>query len=736
MPPQSGVFSGTLLVPPQAQQDPSPPDPTPTVTSKRRRRRRWLLPALLVLVWLVLGSGGAGYLGKLSEIQSNDPGSFLPANAESTAVQRLQERFAQNRLLVTVVVFERGSGLTMADNAVIRAKAAELAGAPGLDGEISPPIPSEDGKAAQILMPVSGADPYLAGNAVKEIRETAKAGLPPGLRALATGPGGYNADFAEVFGGIDGLLLMITAAIVALILIVVYRSPLLPLLVLVSAGLALAVSSAVIYWLASAGLLTLNGQSQGILLILVFGAATDYALLLVARYREELLRHAKASDAMRIAWRSSLEPIGASGGTVILGMLCLLASDLTSNRSLGPVASIGIAGALLSSLTFLPAVLMLVGRTAFWPGDPVPRKHRRITHGMFDAIAVLVRKRPRWTWIITTLVLLVGVLFAPFLEAEGTSQQDLFLNEVEAVTGQNVLSAHFPGGTGSPAVITARAESAGRVVAAIKDEPGIVSILPTPADPAKPAAGPKVVDGMIEINATLRDPADSTAAVDLVEKLRTTLHAIPGADAKVGGQSAQQADMLAAATHDRDTIIPIVLLVIFAVLALLLRALLAPLLLICTVVLSFGATLGVGAIMFNDVFGFPGADPSIPLYAFVFLVALGIDYNIFLMTRAREEALMRGTERGTLSALTVTGGVITSAGVVLAATFAALSVLPVLFLAQVAFLVAFGVLLDTLIVRSLLVPALAVDLGRIIWWPSKLARSPRGRHLSADGGRR
>jgi RND superfamily putative drug exporter len=671
-----------------------------------------VLPALLVLVWLVLGGSGAGYLGKLSEIQSNDPGSFLPASAESTAVQKLQESFAQNRLLVTVVVFERKSGLTTADNTAIGAKAAQLAKAPGLDGTISPPIPSADGKAAQILMPVSGKDPYLAGNAVKEIRAVAKAGLPAGLAALATGPGGYNADFAEVFGGIDGLLLLITAGIVAVILIVVYRSPLLPLFVLVSAGLALAVSSAVIYWLASAGLLTLNGQSQGILLILVFGAATDYALLLVARYREELLRTADASVAMRVAWRSSLEPIGASGGTVILGMLCLLASELTSNRSLGPVAAIGIAGALLSSLTFLPAALMLVGRAAFWPGDPVPRKHRRPTHGVFDAIAGLVRKQPRRTWVVTALALLVGVLFVPSLKADGTSQQDLFLNKAEAVTGQNVLSAHFPGGTGSPAVITARAGSARQVVAAVRDDPGIVDVV----------VGPAVVGGMVEINATLREPADSAAAVALVGKLRETLHAVPGAEAKIGGQSAQQADMLAAATHDRDTIIPIVLLVIFAVLALLLRALVAPLLLIGTVVLSFGATLGVGALVFNDVFHFPGADPSIPLYAFVFLVALGIDYNIFLMTRAREEARVKGTESGTLSALTVTGGVITSAGVVLAATFAALSVLPVLFLAQVAFLVAFGVLLDTFIVRSLLVPALAVDFGRVIWWPGKLAR--------------
>jgi RND superfamily putative drug exporter len=702
---QSGIFSGTLSVRP-------PDQPNPPPAGVRPKPRIWVLSALLVLGWLVLGGAGAGYLGKLSEIQSNDPGSFLPAGAESTAVQKLQERFAQNRLLVTVVVFERRSGLTTADHSAIGVKAAELAEAPGLDGAISPPIPSADGKAAQILMPVSGEDPYLAGHAVKEIRAVAKAGLPPGLQALATGPGGYNADFAEVFGGIDGLLLLITAGIVAVILIMVYRSPLLPLFVLMSAGLALAVSSAVIYWLASAGLLTLNGQSQGILLILVFGAATDYALLLVARYREELLRTAKATDAMRVAWRSSLEPIGASGGTVILGMLCLLASELTSNRSLGPVASIGIAGALLSSLTFLPAMLMLAGRAAFWPGDPVARKHRRPTPGIFGAIAALVRKQPRWTWIITALVLLAGVLFVPSFKANGTSQQDLFLNSAEAVTGQNVLSAHFPAGTGSPAVITARAGSAGQVLAVLKNDPGIAEV----------EVGPKIVDGMVEITATLREPVDSPAALTLVGKLRDTLHALPGADAEVGGQSAQQADMLAAATHDRDLIIPLVLLVIFAVLALLLRALVAPLLLIGTVVLSFGATLGVGALVFNDVFHFPGADPSIPLYAFVFLVALGIDYNIFLMTRAREEARAKGTERGTLSALTLTGGVITSAGVVLAATFAALSVLPVLFLTQVAFLVAFGVLLDTFLVRSLLVPALAVDLGRVIWWPGELAR--------------
>ncbi|WP_158888410.1 MMPL family transporter [Amycolatopsis anabasis] len=702
---QTGNFTGTL-----------------ELGEPRRKARRWVLPALLVLLWLIVGGVTNPFLGKLSEVSKNDPGSFLPASAESTAVQELQERFAQNRLMPTVVVFERPSGLTPADTAAITAKAAELAKAPGLDGQITPPIPSDDRKAAQVIMPVSGVDPFKAGEAVKEIRVLAKAGLPDGLSALVTGPGGYNADFAEVFGGIDGMLLLVTTAVVALILIMVYRSPLLPLIVLISAGLALCSASAVIYFLARDGLLTLNGQTQGILLILVFGAATDYALLLVARYREELMRTKSTWQAMRVALRASLEPIGASGGTVILGMLCMLFSELTSNRSLGPVASIGIAGALLSSLIFLPSALVLVGRAAFWPAEPVPRKHRKVTHGIFDHIARLVRKRPRWTWLLTSLVLLVGVAFVPSLKASGTSQQALFLNEVEAVTGQNVLTAHFPGGTGSPVIITAKSESAPQVLAAVKATDGVLDPLPTPADPGNPAAGPKIVDGMVEISATLRDAADSPAAVSVVDKLRNTLHAIPGAQAKVGGQTAQQSDMLVAATHDRDLIIPIVLVMIFAILALLLRALVAPLLLIATVVLSFGATVGVGALLFNDVFDFPGADPAIPLYAFVFLVALGIDYNIFLMTRAREEASLLGTERGTLDALKVTGGVITSAGVVLASTFAALSVIPVLFLAQIAFLVAFGVLLDTFIVRSLLVPALVVDIGKFIWWPGRLSR--------------
>lgn len=696
------------------------------------RRRLWGLTALLVLGWVLLGVLTSPRIGQLTEVQTNDARAFLPTDAESTEVTELREDFTDKVLLPTVVVFERGSGLTRADSAAIAAKARELSEQPLLAGEVSPPVRAEDGRAARIILPLSGEDSFEAAQAVQHIQETAEAGLPDGLHAYVTGPGGYTAAFNEVFSGIDGMLLLVTAAAVALILVLVYRSPLLPIAVLISAGLALSASSAVIYWLASDGLLTLTGQTRGILLILVFGAATDYALLLVARYREELERRSNVAEAMRKALRAAFEPILASGGTVMLGMLCMLFSELATNRSLGPVLSIGIAAALLASLTFLPAILLLLGRAAFWPQDPVPRKHRKVTYGAFDRIARFVRQRPRRIWVTTALVLGIGAAFVPSFEADGVPQQDLFLSQVEAVRGQSVLAEHFPGGTGSPVIIMTDRDSTRAVVTKTARTDGVVTAAPLPAQPGDPAAGPKTVHGVTQVNAVLSAPADSAAAQHTVTELRQRLDTIPGADARVGGKTAQRVDIQAAAKHDRDLVIPIVLAVIFVVLALLLRALVAPLLLIATVVLSFGATLGVGALVFDHVFEFAGSDPSMPLYAFVFLVALGVDYNIFLMTRAREEAASLGTERGTREALRVTGGVITSAGLVLAATFAALSVIPVLFLAQIAFLVAFGVLLDTFVVRTLLVPALAVDIGRFIWWPSRLARRSHRRGASDE----
>jgi putative drug exporter of the RND superfamily len=672
------------------------------------RRIRWWVPALLVVVWLGLGAVGGPYTGRLSDVAENDNAAFLPDSAEATEVERLQREFSDRQVLPAVVVAERPSGVTQTDLDFLAARGEAIARIDGVAGPPAPPEPAKDGEAAQFVVQIVGeGNP---GEVVLEVRDALADGAPDGLTVLVTGPAGVIADLISAFDGIDGLLILVAGGVVALILLVVYRSPVLPLVVLVSAVLALGVAAFVVYQLARNDVLALNGQSQGILSILVFGAATDYALLLVSRFREELRETDDRFVAVRKAWRATIEPIAASAGTVVLGLLCLLFSDLSSNQGLGPVGAIGIASALLVSLTFLPATLALVGRAAFWPFVPHHGSEKPEHKGLWDRVARLVGARPRLIWVVTTVVLLAGIAFVPQLKADGVPQTDLFLSEVDAKRGQDVLSAHFPGGSGAPTVIIAREEEAVDVVAAT-DIPGVAQVTP---------AGNR--NGRVMLLVTLDDAPDSEAALSTVEHLRTAVHAVPDADAKVGGQSAIQLDVQSASRHDRTLIIPIVLVVIFLVLSLLLRALVAPLLLIATVVLSFGATMGVSALVFNHLLGFPGADPAMPLFGFIFLVALGIDYNIFLMTRVREETLTSDTRAGTLRGLTVTGGVITSAGVVLAATFAALSVIPVLFLAQIAFIVAFGVLLDTVVVRSLLVPALTVDIDRRIWWPAKLSR--------------
>ena len=502
----------------------------------------------------------------------------------------------------------------------------------------------------------------------------------------------------------------------------------------------------VVWWLAKFEVLLLSGQTQGILFILVIGAATDYALLFVARFREELRVVQDKGTAVLAAWKGSFEPIVASGGTVIAGLLCLLLSDLKSNSTLGPVAAIGIVFAMLAALTLLPALLLLFGRAVFWPRRPkfepevVAEEHGMRKTGLWARLAGMITKSPRAIWIVTTLVLLAGASGVLQLNAVGVPASDLVLGASEARDGQVALGEHFPGGSGSPVYVVVaedRLQDAADVLladdgidgvsvtaadspsgAATVTEDGLVAVGP----PGTPVPEPTVMDGEVLLQGTLTDAADSDAAAATVRELRVELHEL---DALVGGVTATAIDTNDASIHDRNLIIPVVLVVIMLILMLLLRSILAPVLLIITTVLSFGTAMGVSALMFNGVFGFPGADPAVPLYGFVFLVALGIDYNIFLMTRVREESLEHGTREGVLRGLSITGGVITSAGLVLAATFAALSVIPILFLAQLAFIVAFGVLLDTFVVRSLLVPALAYDLGRVIWWPSKLWRSGR-----------
>jgi RND superfamily putative drug exporter len=670
----------------------------------------------VVVAWLAIGGVAGPYSGKLSEVATNDNASFLPADAEATRAQELAAGFVDEQTTPALVVYERPGGLTDADKAEVAADAARFAQVDGVVGPLPPPVFSDDGEAAQVIVPLAEGDNVEIVPAVEEIRDIA-AGTA-GLTAHVAGPGGLLADLVAVFATIDVTLLLVTAAVVLVILLIVYRSPVLWIIPLVSAAMSFAVSAALVYLLADAGIVALNGQSQGILTVLVFGAGTDYALLLVARYREELSRCPRTVDALKAAWRGAAPAIAASAATVILSLLCLLLSGLNSNRSLGPVSAVGIAATAVVMLTFLPALLLLGGRWIFWPQRPTVGGAASV-RGLWRRIAGLTARRARAIWIGTALALAACVLGLTQIGATELGQSDLFVNDTDSVAGQEVISRHFAGGSGSPATVIARADAVDAVVAAARDVPGVASTRVVPSSPGQADAPPLVVDGKVQIQATLDAPPDSLEAEQTVRDLRVAVHGVAGADAVVGGFTAVNVDTDDATKRDRNVIIPLVLVVIVIILALLLRSLLAPVLLIATVVLSFAATLGLCALLFRHVFGFPGVDASFPLFAFVFLVALGIDYNIFLMSRVREESDRVGTRAGVLRGLMVTGGVITSAGVVLAATFSALAVLPLVVLVELGTAVALGVLLDTIVVRSLLVPALAYDLGPKIWWPSR-----------------
>ena len=686
-----------------------------------RPSARWILPLLVVLAWLgsaaPLSALGAG----LTDLQENDIAAFLPDSAESTRVQELQAEFQPIESIPAVLLWESPDRLDDADLAAIaeRIEAATQVAedADALAAPATPPIPSEDGEAVQVFLPL---EPDLSNDLLPVVEDLRAAIELDGTDSFVTGPAGIFADFSSVFEGIDGLLILAAFGVVLLILLVVYRSPLLPLLVIATAGLALTAANAVAFLLADGGAITVNGQSQGIAAILVVGAATDYGLLLVARFREELRLEESKYSAMRIALRQSWEPIVASGATVILGVLCLLLSDLGSNRGLGPISAVSVALAVLAALSFLPAALLLLGRAAFWPFRPEHGSEPKHGRG-WQRVATLVGRRPRRVLAFSLLALIAAAAFAPTYDADGIPISDAIQGESNGVEGQAALARHFDAGTASPTVIITPEDNWQAVARVAAETEGVASVVPFTGGPPLPFVEPIVVDGLVRLDATLTVTPDSTEAVDTVQTLRATLDdADP--DAIVGGETASNLDNRDSAARDLRVIVPSVLAVVLFVLALLLRSLVAPVLLVATVVLSVGATVGVAALLFDNVFGFPGSDPAILLIAFVFLVALGIDYNIFLMTRAREESARHGTRNGVLRALAVTGGVITSAGMVLAATFGALAVLPLLFLAQMAFLVGFGVLLDTFVVRSLVVPAAVAIIGDKVWWPSKLSR--------------
>ncbi|MEH6376346.1 MMPL family transporter [Streptomyces sp. KLMMK] len=668
----------------------------------------------VIVAWLIVLVVAAGFAGKLSSVEKNDVKSSLPNSAESTRVFDTQAKFGSPYTVPAVVVYERSSGLTEADKRKAAADAKVFGGRKDLEGPVTGPEISEDGRAAQTTVPLNLGPDYFSkvGDRVKEMRETARDGAQ-GMAVHIAGPAGNTGDLSKAVSGIDTTLLAATLLVVIVILLFTYRSPVLWLMPIVCAGVSLQIAEAAIYFLAKHGGLTVSADGAGILTILVFGATTDYSLLLIARYREELRRHEDRHAAMEEALRRSGPAVIASAATVAVGMICLMLADMNSTRGLGPVFAVGIVVGAAVMLTLFPALMVTVGRWIFWPAKPGYGSGNPAGTGRWIAVGNRIARRPRTTWVVTALILAAAAAGMVQLNSHGLTDQQAFTTHQDSVAGEKVIDRHFDAGLGSPVFVTAKADRAEAVHTALMSVPGIDRGSVSP---------PMTKGGDALLYATLTDPPDSKAAFRTVERARTELHAVPGAEARVGGNTALNLDVKQATKDDRALIAPIVLLVVLVILVLLLRAVVASLLLIATVVLSCATTIGVSALVFRHVFGFGAEDNSFPLYVFVFLIALGIDYNIFLMTRIREEALKHGTRPATLTGLAATGGVITSAGVVLAGTFAVLGTLPLTQFAELGFAVAFGILLDTFIVRSVMVTALNLDVGRHIWWPSALAK--------------
>jgi RND superfamily putative drug exporter len=675
---------------------------------------------IVLVAWLIIFGVSGMFASKLTDVQNNEASSWLPSTAESTQALDKLDPFQDPNAIPTTVVYVRAGGLTPEDLAAIKQQAGKFQQLDGVEGQVVGPVPSEDGEVAQTLVTFN-----FGKNGWNDMPDTADQlrdlAAIDGVTVHIAGQGGQAADSAEAFAGIDGTLLFATLGVVILILLITYRSPVLWILPIVSSVFALFTAEAVIYFLAKYADLTVNGQSQGILTVLVIGAGTDYALLLVARYREELRRHEDRHEAMAFALHRAAPAIFASGATVAIGMLCLMFADMNSTAGLGPVNAIGVVVTLLVMVTLLPALLVICGRWIFWPSRPAFGSPEPTSTGFWARVGSSIAPRPRKVWIVTALALGAACLGMLTLNTDGLTTEDQYTKDFDSVVGQEVLTEHGVIDASNPVMVVSSADQAGKVRDAMTGIDGI-------GDPSEPV----VKDGVAFIQAPVSGDPASQSAFDAITQVRDAVHTVPGADALVGGTSAIFLDVQTASARDNKVIIPIILVVVMLILMLLLRALLSPVILMLTVVLSFGSALGLSALLFNYVLsnvftngeGFHHADASFPLFVFVFLVALGIDYNIFLMTRVREETQTRGTRRGSLVGLSATGGVITSAGFVLAATFAVLGSIPLVFLAELGVAVALGVLLDTIVVRSVLVTAINLDLGGRIWWPSALDRKP------------
>ena len=715
---------------------------------------RWVVIALWVVLMGALGPAS----GKLEQVTDNEQSSWLPDSAESVKALKVVNAAQENENLPTLIVFNRDYGLTSQDRTVVSNLLLQLQCVPPktiarYPADSFPPaavaglkascqrVPGGAAGAAKLQelgVPNIAPQPAFSKNnhaaiislnlkatgdgtgiteSVDQIRKVVGQ-APDGLKAYVTGGGGFSADAIKVFGGIDGVLLFATLGLVFVLLIIIYRSPIFWAIPLFAVVFAEAATRGAAYFAAKSGV-TLNGQSTGIMSVLVFGAGTDYALLLVSRYREELRKNESKFDAIRIALQKAGPAIVASAGTVVVALLCLNLAEVNGTKGLGPAGAIGVAMAMIAMLTLLPALLVTFGRKAFWPFIPhFGDEGTDETHGAWRKLGERVQRKPRAVWIGTLAGLLV--LCAGMTQfSSDLTQGNSFRGEVESVQGQKVLSESFPAGATAPVnvVVTDPAKVAA-VRANLEEQKAIIAAV-QPADQQLTSGSDTV------FNATLkRDPYAPSSFTD-IKSLRSSLENDPAVGkgaTLIGGSSAIELDLREANVRDNWLIMPIVLVVVFVILALLLRAITLPLILVGTVIVSFFAALGTGSIVFEHVFHFPGSDPSLLLLSFIFLVALGVDYNIFLMARTREETPTHGTRMGMLRGLAVTGSVITSAGVVLAGTFAVLGVLPIVYLTELGFVIAFGVLLDTLIVRSILVPALVFDAGKKVWWPSALAK--------------
>ncbi|WP_338696307.1 MMPL family transporter [Streptomyces sp. Q6] len=676
--------------------------------ARNARRRRVVLPWTLLGLWIAVLALAGPFAGKLGDVQHDRAVDYLPASADSTQVAKIQDRLPGGETTELVLVYHRDGGLTAGD----RETAGEQVAAIGRELKLTGTpegVPSKSGDT--LMYPVAsnapGQDEKLRDAFVNDVRDIAH-DTGAGMSVEVGGPGALATDAAEVYQSLDGPLLYTTVAVVAILLILIYRSPFLWLVPLVVAGVADFLSMGVAYGLHETFGTTISGQSSGVMTILVFGAGTDYALLIVARYREELRRVERPYDAMRVALRGCGPAVLASSGTVAAGLLCLLAADLNSSRGMGPLGAVGVLCALVAMLTLLPAVLVLLGRRVFWPLVPALGSQPKPRRSLFSAMGSSAERRP--LTVLGVGAVLLGALALGALNLSGAvKQEDSFTSTPDSVAAMKTLAAAYPETGTQPLTVIAPTRGADRAVRTARATEGV-------ADVQRGRSG----GGWTEITVVARAAPQSAAETATIEALRDGLDA---QGAYVGGPSAEQLDLKDTNARDRLVVVPIVLAAVLLVLVALLRSLVAPLMLLVAVVAVWGAALGIGGLVFGPVFGFEGTDPGLELLSFVFLVALGVDYGIFLMHRMREEVLGGAdTRAAALTALRTTGGVIASAGLVLAATFAVLTNMPMVQLVELGFVIAVGVLLDTFLVRTYLVTSASLALGRKVWWPGALSR--------------